>query len=189
MRLALLLVLALGACQTSGASGSQTAGLTLRCPEPGTLVRTSTGGTLEFKGNDGPVCLYTSGGKPSRRVLGLWSADNPSSAAATRALQPFELRVGNSVRFVTTGATPDEDETSLTNVFTVERTERVTVPAGSFDAVVINWNQRSARGYEHDYRMWYAPEIGTIVKAQPEHKAGTPGSYRPWEATEVRRGT
>ena len=121
-------------------------------------------------------------------TLGLWSADTPSSAEATKALQPFELRVGNSVRFVTTGATPDEPEATLTSSFAVERMERVTVPAGRFDAVVLTWNQRSAKGYEHDLRMWYAPEIGTIIKVQPEYRSGTPGSYRPWEATEVRRG-
>ena len=51
--------------------------------------------------------------------------------------------------------------------FVVLRQEQVSVPAGSFDAFVVEQRERvaGASAYEAARKYWFAPEVGTVVKS------------------------
>lgn len=120
-----------------------------RCPAPGTVLTTSTGNTLAFKGVDGAVCRPEVNGVAKTTIFGFWSPEHRSAADATAALRQLDLQVGKEVAFQTNGSTEAPGMT-WSNTFTVLRTEAVTVPAGRFDAVLVRWNQTNHRLYEHN---------------------------------------
>ena len=75
--------------------------------------------------------------------------------------------------------------------YTVTGRERVTVPAGTFDAFVITWEEkgRFENGFEAKSTFWYAPDLGYFVKFQADPALGS--GFRDWQATRVvtpRRG-
>jgi hypothetical protein len=48
---------------------------------------------------------------------------------------------------------------------TVERSEMLTTPAGTFNTFVIRWQQRQVpKGHDFEYEYWYAPALGFNVK-------------------------
>lgn len=70
----------------------------------------------------------------------------------------WPLKVGNAVKF---GATYGSGVS--TNTIRVVGYEKVTVPAGTFDAFVVQWNEDVVHMDWHGiYRYWITPEIGVV---------------------------
>lgn len=157
----------------------------LACPKEGTVIKTSAGGTREFLGADGPICKTKINGRPSDLILGLWGAESSSARDATKALQALDLKSNRRYRFQQNGSTECPNCTWV-NTVSVERTERIEVPAGAFDTYLIRWNHTNFRGYEHNVWIWYSPDVGYTVKRQLEFLRGNASNQQSWEATEVK---
>jgi hypothetical protein len=72
----------------------------------------------------------------------------------------------------------------------VEKCERTTVPAGTFDAFVILFVEQLFDGnglWEH--RWWYAPEVGYVVNSKYRAIRGTPPRRVPsdWYVVEIKK--
>lgn len=71
---------------------------------------------------------------------------------------------------------------------TVERTELLTTPAGTFNTFVVRVRQRQVpRGYDIEYRYWYAPSLRFVVKQTSESFGQKPVPPRNWVLTGVQR--
>jgi hypothetical protein len=160
-----------------------------RCPSPGTAIEFADGSARIFAGQRGGLdCAYTTedGAAPvSETVFGRYGAD------AERALQRlWPLRVGNKVSFVArSGATLRQES------FAVVRHEMIAVPAGTFDAFVIEdeslGNDNAAfvttARQSEKITYWYAPEIGWYVKTTHRIETGAYVSGPDREAVRVGR--
>jgi hypothetical protein len=71
------------------------------------------------------------------------------------------------------------------HVLTVERAERVRVPAGEFDCLVVSNALQSTSGYADVLTYWYAPALGAWVRRTWELKAGTPAQPQPPDVIEL----
>ena len=82
--------------------------------------------------------------------------------------QLFPLEVGKSVGFVRRwggGAWRDRIE--------VQGTERVSVPAGTFDTyVLLRRSEQIDSDWRAEQRSWYAPELGWVVKFEGYNSRG-----------------
>ncbi|HWI28800.1 MAG TPA: hypothetical protein VN668_17620 [Stellaceae bacterium] len=137
-----------------------------RCPGPGTEIDFRSGFTRVFSPPGharAPDCAYSvANGVAQATAFGAYA-----SRAAQQALRRlWPLRIGNQVSFAT--------EVSFGRVYNeryrVVRHELVTVPAGTFDAFVIDWDGTSADQYANGYHetasFWYAPALGYVVKVE-----------------------
>jgi uncharacterized Zn-finger protein len=142
-----------------------------RCPAPGTEIDFGSGLRRVFSpvADTGPVdCPYKSAGNIARvTMFGQYKSE---AETALRELWP--LRVGNKVSFVSTGSL----QIRFLETYRVVRHERVTVPAGTFDTFVIDWDCTSRNAYANDYHetgtFWYAPAIGYVVKVEHHLEGG-----------------
>lgn len=137
-----------------------------RCPDAGTEIDFRSGLTRIFSPPDharAPDCAYSvANGVAHATAFGPYA-----SRVAQQALRRlWPLRIGKRVSFAT--------EVSFGRVYNeryrVVRHERVTVPAGTFDAFVIDWDATSADQYANGYHetasFWYAPALGYVVKVE-----------------------
>jgi hypothetical protein len=142
-----------------------------RCPAPGTEIDFGSGLKRVFSpvAHTGPVdCPYRSAGSIAKvTMFGQYKSD---AETALRELWP--LRVGNKVSFVSIGSA----QIRFLETYRVVRHERVTVPAGTFDTFVIDWDCTSRNAYANDYHetgtFWYAPEVGYVVKVEHHLEGG-----------------
>jgi hypothetical protein len=158
-----------------------------QCPAAGTLVETSIGGWFRFTQQDGLRCWYQtkSGAADARYAMLLGRDSSWIRQGADRLARLWPLRVGKQVWFVTEGVSAAGYPTSWYETYTVTGRERVTVPAGTFDAYVIAWEEqgREGNGFHAKYTFWFAPEVGYFVKFRGD---GSPGSsLADWQATRV----
>ncbi len=133
-----------------------------RCPTPGTEIDFRSGAQRVFAAEEpsADACaLQSAAGVQPAIAFGPY---NDAAAEALRRLWP--LRVGNSVSFTATVSI----ERHLRETYRVVRHELVTVPAGTFDAFVIEWESvgqdQYTNGYHETATFWYAPEVGYVVK-------------------------
>ena len=79
------------------------------------------------------------------------------------ALAPlYPLRTGNTVRF-----TRQRGNLSWRDEIVVGGTDRVTVPAGTFDTYVVRRRSETPDdSWRAEQRNWYAPEVGWVVKLE-----------------------
>jgi len=149
--------------------------LEFRCPKPGTVIDyTDTGGTITFKAPDGMWCVGTQeDGQPFRRYAMLAGSNSTwSSFIENHVERIWPLRIGKEISFKHQGHSSNQSggvgaDTPFwyEEKIVVARTERLTVPAGTFDTWVIEDHQDVARGGVSALRTyWYAPEVGFIIK-------------------------
>ncbi len=80
----------------------------------------------------------------------------------------FPLTVGETRTYTQSTGTKRGTQ-SYTNVVTVEASEQITVPAGTFKAFRIRVNKKNDTGWSGVYRMWYSPEVGYFVRIVDTH--------------------
>ncbi len=143
------------------------------CPQAGLLIRTSTGEQFRFIDANGERCRYVDKNGDTRELYALL-VDGFGQAAKTDLDRLWPLRVGNRVEYDIVDTTPVQPTDRFSQrhyheTFEVLRQERIAVPAGSFDAFVLQ-RQEKEIGRHHDtsvatVTMWYAPQVGSIVKS------------------------
>lgn len=188
----------LSACQTVGSKQAvleqggasvgpapQLAVYRLRCPDAGTVLKTSNGKVIEFNKKDGAICDANSNGRKISTIYNYVSASHRSAPEAKEALSNLHLKTGNKTSYESPGTTECPGCT-WHNEFVVERTETINTAAGVFDTFVIRWNQ-IGRGYEHEIWDWYSPDLGLPVKRKAEFLRGSSSGWNSFEATEIIR--
>jgi uncharacterized caspase-like protein len=148
----------------ASASTNASGEFAFHCPRPGTVVRYDTGASLTFTGGNGPRCAYTDGTGRSAEKFAAFADDARLLDAGLDKLWP--LKVGNEQKFTisASGSFPRER-------YTVLRRENITVPAGSFDTFVVEWEENGrTMGYSNSYfgskrLFWCEPALGLIVKS------------------------
>jgi hypothetical protein len=139
------------------------------CPKPGTVIKFSDGSAATFDSGLGFSCIYAA--RTGARLIPATIFGPYSDNAAGELRKLWPMSVGRQVKF--TGREREE-------TFSVVRQEPVTVPAGSFDAFVIEW-EASDIGGNHGNRekvaYWFAPELGYFVRVQ--HLAGPTTTANP----------
>src|SRR5207248_90463 len=102
-----------------------------------------------------------------------------------RLKQLFPLREGRRVWFVVGGANASGAPASWYETYRVVGRERVQVPAGTFDAWVIDWEEQGRDGssWQARHRFWFAPELGYFVKFAAAKSP--PNNLEDWVATRV----
>lgn len=157
------------------------------CPAPGTQFTFSDGARIEAIDDQGSyVCRFKSLKtlKTFDRLLGVFNTTGPD-ADRLRSLLP--LQVGRRVSFSTSGASVVGSDGFWFQTVSVERAENVVTPAGTFPAFVILSENQSVQGSHGlwQYRYWYAPEIGHVVKFEFLTVHGNPPPNYPkrWELT------
>lgn len=160
---------ALLATVAAGGAWAQTA--SFQCPARGTQF-TYRGDRFDkvntASGQDGTVCLYDSlanGKAETLRVHGglVGSVDAQGESFANgldlKALWP--LKVGNEITNTVTFLGRDGKSHTSTVTMTVAAYEKVTVPAGTFDAFRIEESKANSNGRT---MHWWAPEVSASIK-------------------------
>lgn len=92
----------------------------------------------------------------------------------------YPLQVGRGIRFLReTGGRRWQDDILVT------ATERITVPAGTFDSFVVRRRSELLDGdWWAEQRNWYAPELGWVVKIEGKT---SDGRIEAWQLIEWQR--
>ncbi len=152
------------------------------CPEPGTTIELSDGGTLVFADTRGALCSYATrpGGQLATMSL-LGSFDE--EAAKLRQLWP--LAVGKKLEFAYVAGPNASRNVKLT----VTRHESVTVKAGTFDTFVIKARISSSgapiSAFSETVTYWFAPAVGYPVKVTHQLESGVYATGADREAVKV----
>jgi hypothetical protein len=164
----LALAAALAACAVGSAS-AQTA--EFKCPAVGTEFgyRSAMGDSVATAaGQDGNVCLLkrAGGGKTEQvrmhwGLIGSVDAQGEAFAGGIALKSLWPLKVGNKTTNAITLTGRDGKTYSSTVTVTVAAYEKVTVPAGIFDAFRVEENKagEAARNIH-----WWAPALGQSIK-------------------------
>ena len=161
------------ACVEPGPAGRGTPGnaAILSYAPPGTRIalRNSVNGEITEESitagsPNGPRGAYMGeDGTAGGFYPGCWGcgSDMVIDEAAYQQLWPLET--GKRVVFLRTA--PDGQKARI--IITVDGTERVTTPAGTFDAWVLDGRMEQVTGtpYSAQVRAWWAPGPGWVVKA------------------------
>ena len=160
------------------ASAELARGIPFECPKSGTVIAFSDGQRLTFGKRDGFRCRAVAGnGKESDEFAGFVSLSALPSLA-TEDLQKFwPLKEHAELSFST--RTPEFFSSGqiaqawVSNRYRVVGTERVHVPAGDFDTIIVERHFLSHAPAIFDsvdvtQRLWYAPKLGYIVKLVSE---------------------
>jgi hypothetical protein len=157
------------------------------CPRPGTVVETSIGGYFRFTHGDGPRCWFRNAAGALEARYGAFLAGDSAwlAAGGTRLRALFPLAVGKEVWFTVAGVTAANFPSSWDETYTVVGRERVTVPAGTFDAFVVTWEETGRLGNDYAVRhtYWYAPEVGYVVRFRAGSRMSD--ALQDWEATRI----
>lgn len=159
--------LAAGAAHAQTAAPSPPTTYPFTCPAPGTIVRFDTGAILTFGAADGFRCAYSDNyGRRGEKVAGF--ADDPRFLDMGLA-KLWPLQVGGEQKF--TAVFPFASSTGRVTAqerYTVVRRETLRTPAGTFNTVLVEWEESSATdgGYYTGHRLfWYVPELGIAVQS------------------------
>jgi hypothetical protein len=157
----------------------------LDCPEPGLQIHTSLGETLTAIPPNGPTCRWrNSVGNEYANVGPFLPPSFNVNYDALGAMRRLQLAtVGAEERALEDGGASG----NYTWSWRVAGHGPVTVPAGTFNAVLVEAVREGARGaHESRRRYWYVPDLRIVVKYQSAAVRGAlqddPGN---WEVTEV----
>jgi hypothetical protein len=163
------------------------------CPKPGTIVTYGSAGSVTFTGQTGLTCEGRSGNTAYRRILGMIVPAYELEEARAEKLLP--LKVGNEIEFTTkmdSSHVIGEGTTSFSMFYMrinvkVAREEKLTVAAGTFDALVVEQHMLALGHFSGAwmYTYWFVPDLGLTVREKYETRAGG-GPDRVLEATTVR---
>jgi len=151
-------------------------GVAFDCPKPGTVIVLSGGQRLTFGSRTGFRChAVDDGGKPADEYAGFVSISAVPSLAAADLERLWPLKERDEVVFAT--HTPELFSGALTQPWTSNRyrvvgTERLNLPAGDFDTVIVERRLQRRNAYnvlDVTQKLWYAPKIAHVVKIVTEH--------------------
>lgn len=163
----------------------------VRCPTPGTTLKTSTGQEVEFIGDaNASVCRVRDvpTGKVHERILGGIFNPSNSNAAKIQSLSPLQL--GKSITYDHKGPSVTGEFSSWTYVISVEKYEQVVTPAGVFPCYVILSSEETQRLMgKWERRYWYSPDVGYIIKYEFRTRWGQdpPKLPKDWIMVELKR--
>jgi clan AA aspartic protease (TIGR02281 family) len=151
------------------------------CPDPGTVMTFSDGGSLTFTTQEGLTCqARTNKGSLVSQFLGL--AVPGSDLEKNHGERLFPWRVGNQIDFMTSGTTANATGDLVTtvkdvyfdNTIKVVGQEKLTTPAGSFDTFVVEWHRQVKGRWSGTWltTVWFAPELGYVIKSKHETRQG-----------------
>jgi len=132
------------------------------------MARFDTGAILTFGARDGFNCAYTDGlGRRGVKVAGFADDDRLLDLGLARL---WPLRVGGEQRFDAVLRYPlaSAGYVTVQERYTVLRRQTVTVPAGTFETVVVEWEEfcrADSSLYDGKRLFWYAPALGFSVKS------------------------
>lgn len=139
-------------------------------PSPGTRLTTDNVGTIEIIGAEGTSIRTRNREREHTYIAGFFAWDSRihivgPTAARLSALWPLE--VGKKVA----ADVPAMGGGVFHMSVSVERTELVTTPAGTFNSFVIRWQQRDLHGggLNQVNTYWYAPAVGFIVRKDAQN--------------------
>jgi hypothetical protein len=168
-----------------------------RCLPSGAMQVTSSGGSILWLGTDPSspdICIgRNSAGSPVQRVRGIWNIGGywPDTIPAIRqAMARLTIETpGTPIPFTVTGkvATPDDPRAGTwTHTVQVTGEENVTVPAGTFRAIVIDDSQQGVGGntYRGSQRIWIDPSSGALLRWVTT--GSSDGKTSIWETTSLR---
>lgn len=206
---ALLRVLLLAAAG-SVAGSAEASAQAPACPAAGTVVNLSNGWSWTYLEPDGAWCRFRAGGKTERQAHGLWLQTWPDGRyqagvkaglqalaklfpLATGRKASFDLAEAERRRYGGTTLSPMRQE------IRVLRQEKVVVPAGSFDAFVVEWrdtldrkaldNDRLYETVAHAaWTMWYVPAEGMAVRVRVTSQTRELGkALQGWDVVSIAR--
>lgn len=160
-----------------------------RCPDAGTHITLNDGTALSFTRSEGLTCFYRTPGNSEERG---WYASVFSAGFSyakdyrTEIAKLWPARVGNRVTFQPMDGGMQGWQVDLV----IREKTKVTVPAGTFDVLVIDYITEGIRSNFHKStrRFWYAPEVGFHIKYEPILERGSWGftpEPKPFVATRV----
>jgi len=162
-------LIALFATFAAGSVCAQTA--SFQCPASGTQFSYKGDGLEKVNtasGQDGTVCLYASlsnGKTETLRVhgglVGSIDAQGESFAKGLDLKALWPLKVGNKITNTVTIVGRDGKSYTSTVTMTVVAYEKVTVPAGTFDAFRVE--ESKAESNRRDIH-WWAPAVSASIK-------------------------
>lgn len=180
----LALLLALGAC-------GQPRVWNHACPPPGSGVTWDNGTTLAFSGADpaGPaLCLARRGEGQTRFIYGLIEQTTAEGRGHAEGLAPlFPARLGSTARYrATTRSAGSGVQYDFENFWRVVGFEPVSVPAGRFDALVLERRIVAAAPNNQNIVMRYAVDTATGIVVRREVTVERGGSIqRGFQATRL----
>jgi hypothetical protein len=169
MKLIVAAAVAIAACALGGAAHAQTAAF--KCPAAGAEFTYRTSGpesVVVATGQEGNVCLSssTSAGRTAtvRVHWGLIGSVDPAGESFVQGIDLkslWPLKVGNRTTQTVSATGRDGKAYSSTVTMTVAAFEKVTVPAGTFDAFRV---EETKAGEATSRIHWWAPGLGISVK-------------------------
>lgn len=176
----------------SSAAVAQTAAF--KCAAPGTIVEFSDGQRTTWIGQDGNKCRLQQKRSDGTEVLNNWFAPTAIVAAAgsqawADQIKPWTLwplAVGKKIegRYDGPSSTAGGSGSWIQKI-TVEKIERLTIPAGTFDTFVVVAEQEAiSHRFKSTFRQWYAVGPGVTIKfeysdSQPRSVKGEAVSIKP----------
>jgi len=142
------------------------------CPSAGTVFRTSTGQQFKFNETNGMRCGYTDESGNARERYAVF-VDGFGRYARKEMDSLWPLKVGSRAEFEIIDTSPVQQsekylQRNFRESFSVVRQESISVPAGTFDTLVVEWREQSMgihTATEVLITLWYAPQPGYIVKS------------------------
>ncbi|MGQ0580543.1 MAG: hypothetical protein ACT4O6_01305 [Reyranella sp.] len=164
------IVLAMMVCAVSAVA--QTA--PFKCAAPGTIVEFSDGQRTTWVGQEGNFCRLQQKRRDGTEVLTNWFAPASSLAADgsqtwADQLKPWTLwplSAGKKIEGRYDGPSTNAGGSgSWTHKIVIEKVERITTKAGTFDTFVVAFEQDGiSHRWKSVLRSWYAPVPGVSVK-------------------------
>jgi hypothetical protein len=171
--------------------------ISLRCLPSGTEQTYSTGESVKWLGYDpssSDLCIgRNKNGHPVQRVRGIWGIGSywPDGIPAVRqAMTRLQAAPpGTPVSFVVTGKSSTADDPrpgTWSHMLAVAGEERITVGAGTFDAVIIEDSQQGMDGntYRGTARIWVDRNSGAVLRWDTSGISN--GQHTSWETTSLR---
>ncbi|MPZ29560.1 MAG: hypothetical protein GEV13_00945 [Rhodospirillales bacterium] len=162
-------------CLVPGAAWGQTAAF--KCAKPGTVVQYQDGSWTEWVNQEANYCRVNHKRRNEADPrLSDWYAPMASVSINSTIDRPWldqvkpqaiwPLSVGKKLSGRYDGANnTGTSHGSWTFTFTVEKYERITTKAGTFDTFAITRTQEGiGRPFKEKWTQWYAPEPGVVVR-------------------------
>ncbi|MCF8532077.1 MAG: hypothetical protein K9G48_03660 [Reyranella sp.] len=166
-------------CLVPGVSWGQSAGF--KCAKPGTVVEYSDGARTEWKEAGAGSCRLAITNKDGT-VLNDWYGPMSSvkvggSKAWVDQVKPqqiWPLTVGKKFSARYDGAASiGAYQGSWTFTYTVEKFERITTKAGTFDVFhIVRTQEAISHNFKETWQQWYAPDLGVVVRHEYQNNEG-----------------
>jgi hypothetical protein len=144
------------------------------CPPPGTVVEFSDSQRTTWLAQEAKFCRLQQKGRDGQETARNWYAPTAIlSASGTQTwadqVKPWTLwplAVGKKITARYDGpSTTASYSGSWSQTITVEKYEKITTKAGTFDTfVVLSEQDGISHRFKSSFRQWYAPEAGVTVK-------------------------